>query len=141
MSNQGWIRNLFHNRKIRKNSKSHLKKIVQDLELAEIELEDVNFAKKFKVYSQDQIEARYLLTTSFMERLQNLQKVFFGDSVEVSFVNGRILFLIKTKKDFFESASILKEFSLLKETKAFFDQLEAIFSVIDILKLDQKIGI
>ena len=34
-----------------------------------VNLEDPRFEKIFEVYSDDQIEARYLLTTSFMERL------------------------------------------------------------------------
>lgn len=42
-----------------------------------VELESVEFMKNRKVYSSDQIEARYLLTPTFMERLDNLGKHFF----------------------------------------------------------------
>ena len=41
-------------------------------DLEKVNLEDCEFEKIFEVYSSDQIEARYLLTTSFMERLKNL---------------------------------------------------------------------
>lgn len=43
-----------------------------------VELESVEFMKNRKVYSTDQIEARYLLTPTFMERLDNLGKRFMG---------------------------------------------------------------
>lgn len=43
-----------------------------------VELESVEFMKNRKVYSTDQIEARYLLTPTFMERLDNLGKRFMS---------------------------------------------------------------
>jgi hypothetical protein len=36
-----------------------------------IELEDPEFEKIWDTYGEDQIEARYVLTTAFMERLKN----------------------------------------------------------------------
>jgi hypothetical protein len=42
----------------------------------EVKLEDVEFMKDMKVYSTDQIEARYILTTAFMERLYQLGESF-----------------------------------------------------------------
>lgn len=41
-----------------------------------VELESVEFMKNRKIYSTDQVEARYILTPSFMERLDNLGQVF-----------------------------------------------------------------
>ena len=46
---------------------------------ADVVLEDVEFMKSRKVYSTDQIEARYILTTSFMERLKMLGATFAYD--------------------------------------------------------------
>ena len=45
----------------------------------EVVLEDVNFMKNKEVYSTDQIEARYILTTAFMERLHTLGNAFSQD--------------------------------------------------------------
>ena len=42
----------------------------------EVILEDTNFRKLNNVYSTDQIEARYLLTPSFMERIKSIGKIF-----------------------------------------------------------------
>ncbi len=44
--------------------------------LKSVKLEDPIFEKKFEVYSSDQVEARYLLTTSFMERILELSNLF-----------------------------------------------------------------
>ena len=44
--------------------------------LQKVNLEDVEFEKKYNVYSTDQVEARFLLTTAFMERLNNLENAF-----------------------------------------------------------------
>lgn len=44
-------------------------------------LEDVNFMKNREVYSTDQIESRYILTTSFMERLQYLGETFSKERI------------------------------------------------------------
>lgn len=48
----------------------------------EVKLESVEFMKGRKIYATDQIEARYILTTSFMERFDNLGKSFFESRVE-----------------------------------------------------------
>src|SRR5699024_953514 len=35
---------------------------------SDIKLEDINFSKNFDVYSEDEVEARYLLTPTFIEK-------------------------------------------------------------------------
>ena len=53
------------------------RKYIKTIEgLENIKLEDPVFEKKFEVYSNDQIEARYLLSTSFMARLLQLAELF-----------------------------------------------------------------
>ena len=44
----------------------------------EIKLEDIEFTKRMKVYSTDQIEARYILTTTLIERLFSLARTFIN---------------------------------------------------------------
>jgi hypothetical protein len=46
-----------------------------------VELESVDFMKHREVYSTDQIKARYILTTAFMERLAALGKNFMKDHI------------------------------------------------------------
>ena len=51
-----------------------------------VKLEDPRFSQHFKVYSSDQVEARYLLTPRMMERLLYLKGML--GSVELSFVGS-----------------------------------------------------
>ena len=127
----------------------------------DVQLEDIEFMAGMKVYSTNQIEARYLLTPSLMERLYALKEVFSvsrsatavtshkhlkmhealcQDFVSVAFVDGNIYLFVPTKENFFE---IDIDTSLLNEDKYFdiYCQLQLILSVIDYLKLDLKLGL
>lgn len=53
-----------------------------------VKLEDVEFEKKFVVYSADQIEARYILSPAIMEKLLYINEKFNG--IAVSFVDNRV---------------------------------------------------
>lgn len=66
-----------------------------------IELEDPEFEKEFVVRGSDQVEARYLLSPSMMERMTAM-KQRFAANIEFSFVNSRMFIAIGTNKDFFE---------------------------------------
>jgi len=109
--------------------------------LKRINLEDPRFEKKFEVFSTDEIEARYLITTSFMERALDLSNLFGKAEFEAVFFQKEFFMAIKTKKDLFEPLSIFQETDLVLECKKVFLQMKIIFDIIDILKLDQDIGL
>lgn len=50
-----------------------------------VKLEDVSFERQFEVFSDNQIEARYLLTTAFMERMSEVKKGLSGQKYPVQF--------------------------------------------------------
>ncbi|MBO5923834.1 MAG: DUF3137 domain-containing protein, partial [Lentisphaeria bacterium] len=58
-----------------------------------VKLENVEFEKKFAVYSTDQVEARYILTPLLMERLLAVQ-TRENAPVRVLFENGNVVFAI-----------------------------------------------
>ena len=126
---------------IKTNTKNASPKIGQK---SKVNLEDTEFENLFDVYSTDQIEARYLLTTSFMERLKKFKKLK-QYTVEVLFskrtyMGENIFFFLNTGKDHFEvdiNQNLLDKnalFEILWETSI-------ILKVIDALKLDQNIGL
>lgn len=56
-----------------------------------VKLEDPEFEKYFVVYSTDQVEARYILSTSLMERMVKFrEKAGVGGAFCASFVNSKI---------------------------------------------------
>ena len=109
--------------------------------LDKVRLEDPTFEKLFEVYSTDQIEARYLLTVTFMERLTELASVFGGQSIECCFDRNQLLLKIPLKKNLFEPGSIFEPEDFIDDSKSLLKELNLIFSIVDILKLNMKINL
>lgn len=108
--------------------------------LQNVKLEDIRFEKYFEVYSDDQIEARYLLTTGFMERMLKLRDLYEGKSIQFSFYRNMLLLAIPTKQNMFEANSFFRSNLNKKNTDLVFNQFYTIFSIVKLLKLNQKIG-
>ncbi len=108
--------------------------------LQRVKLEDMRFEDLFEVYSSDQIEARYLLTTAFMERMLKLSELYGGKSIQFSFDDYQLLLAIPTKQDMFEACSFFRSNVNKKKVDRVFEQFYTVFSIVDILKLNQKIG-
>ena len=67
-----------------------------------VKLEDPEFEDKFEVYSTDQVEARYLLTPGFMERILNFSRSGTAANLQFAFQNGMMFMAMKNSKDHFE---------------------------------------
>lgn len=110
-----------------------------------VKLEDIEFEKVFEVYSTDQIEARYILTTAFMRRLLDYKKKKKNIQIEMVISNNMMLkenvfLFIHTKKDNFEitvTKSILDKDMFYGVLMDIVDALE----IISELKLEQDIGL
>ena len=109
--------------------------------LKNVKLEDPNFEKMFEVYSDDQIEARYLLTVTFMERLKELAETFGGKSIQCCFYNKELFIMIPIKKNMFEPGSIFEPEDFIDDSKSLLKELNLIFNIIDQLKLNMKINL
>lgn len=113
-------------------------------------LEDTEFNEIFNVFSNNQIEARYLLTPSFMERLKNISAVMLVTDVNCIFKDGEIILFLgggivssdNKNNGFFELEPKSGETLFSKAIyKRVFLQLLTIFDLIHHFKLDQKIGL
>lgn len=109
--------------------------------LNEIKLEDVEFNKTYKVYSTDEVEARYLITPSFMERLKRMKVAFSADNVRCAFFDKYLIIGLATTKDLFSIASIKKPMNDSKQYFQMFEEMLSIIKLIDHFKLNQKIGL
>lgn len=113
----------------------------QAIKLDKVKLEDSVFEKQFEVFSHDQVEARYLLTTAFIERILEIKKRFHGKKIQFSFFDNKLLLAINTSKDMFEPTSLFSttaRYGLMREVVG---QFYSIFSTIDVLKLNQRLGL
>lgn len=109
--------------------------------LNEVKLEDPEFSKKYKVYSSDQIESRYLVTPAFMERFKNIQTSFGTNNVKCSFYGDSLMFAISTNKNLFELGSLFCTLDDPKQLETFFNELTSIFLLVDYFKLNEESGL
>ena len=107
----------------------------------EIKLEDTEFTKQYYVDSNDQIESRYILTPSFIERFKNLKQAFGGNSIQASFQNDKLIMAISMQKDIFKLADLSKPIADSKQFTKLLDEFSSILEIIDELKLNQNIGL
>lgn len=104
-----------------------------------VKLEDVEFERKFEVYADNQIEARYLLTTAFMERILKVKQAYQGKKIQFSFFDNKLLIAVETKENMFEVSSLFRSALSHKLIDRSFDQFATVTDVIDTLKLQQSV--
>lgn len=106
--------------------------------LAQVELEDPEFEKMFQVFSDDQVEARFVLTTAFMERLLQLARLRSPGGtpkVQCVFEQKQLVLSIPCTQNLFEPQSISKSALQVDDLHTFLEQMKEVFELIDILKL------
>tara|TARA_Y100000741_G_scaffold251011_1_gene193035 strand:- start:797 stop:1357 length:561 start_codon:yes stop_codon:yes gene_type:complete len=106
-----------------------------------VRLEDPEFEKLFEVYSDDQVQARYLLTTSFMERLIELQQAFGSQKIECCFYEKTLLIKIPTNYPWFEIHSIFEQIDLQESSKKILANMNSILNICETLQMDSDIGL
>lgn len=105
--------------------------------VSRVKMENPDFEKVFDVFSTNQIEARYLITPSMMERMLKLDSNF-KKGVTISFRNSTILVAIPDSKNRFEADvwSSLNDMSILKSD---FAVLQSLLEIVDELNLNTRI--
>lgn len=106
-----------------------------------VNLEDVSFEKNYYVECKNQIDARYILTPAFMERLNELKSVFNTRGVYISIRNRNISFAFSTDRDLFEIGDIKYRADDTSQAEQFFNEVIAITDIIDHFKLNERTGL
>lgn len=104
-------------------------------------LEDVEFMKKYEVYSTDQIEARCLFTTAFIERFKQLSFAFKALCTDACIYENKIIFAINCQGDAFRFGSVSRSVYNLNEFRVMVNEIASILEIIDELKLNVNIGL
>lgn len=113
---------------------------IDTAKFSKVNLEDVNFNSKFQVYSTNQVEARYMLTTAFIERFQHIETAFKSRFIRGSFKDGKLYILMQCDKDLFAMAN--KNQKITAQTfETLFNEVVSVLSICDTLKLDGKTGL
>jgi hypothetical protein len=95
-----------------------------------VRLEDPIFEKAFEVYGSDQIEARFILTPDFMERLVGLERAFQGKQLRCAFAGGEMLLAV-SGKNLLEAGSMNRKMDDLRRVREILHDFAAIFLLID----------
>lgn len=125
----------------KKNVDYHNIKDLKQAKLHKVELEDIEFNKDYDIYSTDQVEARYLLTTSFMERFKNITLAFDSKASYCSFQGKYVYIAPFCKKDLFSVCSLRKNVADEQQFIKLFNEFTSILELVDHFKLDKKLGL
>ncbi|RKQ71742.1 uncharacterized protein DUF3137 [Litorimonas taeanensis] len=109
------------------------KKIFQSKTIANMKrvgLVDPVFEDIFEAYGTDQVEARYLLTPTFMQRLVDLEKSVSGKNIRFGFCEGRLLIIVETPNQF-EAGSMFSTLLSTERTQKILDEIAAVFHLVD----------
>ncbi len=99
-----------------------------------VQLESVEFEKKFVVYSNDQIKSRVLLKPTVLENLISFKKKF-REPIEVSIRGNKLYVGIQTTKNHFEP-KLLGEVINFKEIREIYDLVQLVRDLQEDLDLE-----
>ncbi len=102
-----------------------------------VKLEDPEFERHFVVYGDDQIEARYILSTSLMKRIVDFKEKT-RKKIYLSFIGSMVFVAIWYTKNLFEPRIFrtLLDFEPIKE---YFGDLQLVIGIVDDLNLNTRI--
>jgi hypothetical protein len=101
-------------------------------DLKRARLESPDFEKAFEVYTNDQVEARFLLTPDVMQRLVDLETTFRGGNLRCVFHDGDIHLAVEGG-DMFEPGSMLTPLDNPDRVRELLDDFASLFNLIDTL--------
>lgn len=102
-----------------------------------VKLEDPEFSKFFSVYSNDQIGARYVLSTSVMQRIVDFRKKANRD-VLIALVDSQLYIAVPSEEDLFEPR-LFKTMLSFNPMREYFETLQLMMSIVEDLNLNQRI--
>ena len=102
-----------------------------------VKLEDPEFEKEFCVYGDDQVEARYILSTSLMRRILEFKKKW-DTKIYLSFVDSKVYIAISLNKNLFETRlfKTIIDYSFIEENVKY---LILLIGIVEDLNLNTRI--
>ena len=99
------------------------------------QMDDVFFSKEFRVFADDKVEARYLLTPAFMQRLRELKEKFAGKmGVSAAFMDDKFYLFLNGAKNKFET-TLFSPPPSLEDAAGIKNEISELLRVIDELSL------
>jgi len=98
--------------------------------LQQVGLEDPNFNKAFCVFGSDQVEAREILTPTFMQRLNDLEATYHGEHIRCAFSETELLIALEAPNRF-EIGNMFSSLVERSRVETIARNLEQVFKLID----------
>lgn len=102
-----------------------------------VKMEDPEFEKAFCVYSNDQVEARYILSTSLMQRILQF-KVKTRSNVSMSFIQNEVFIGVPLNENLFE-APFFSSMVKYERIESFNKYLVLFIGIVEDLNLNTRI--
>ena len=99
-------------------------------DMKRVGLVDPKFEKIFEAYGTDQVEARVLLTPTFMQRLVDLEESVDGKKIRFAFLDDLLLIAVETPNRF-EAGSMRVPITDPKRTQDILDEVGAVYNLVD----------
>jgi len=103
-----------------------------------VKLEDPEFEKNFAVYSTDQVEARYILSTSLMQRILEFKKDA-ASTISLSFIDSHVYIAIPINKNLFEAPSFFKSIDNYRQLATYHGYITMCVEIVETLDLNTRI--
>nr|WP_315055708.1 DUF3137 domain-containing protein [uncultured Campylobacter sp.] len=104
------------------------------------QMDDMFFIKEFRVFADDKVEARYLLTPAFMERLRELKIKFAGEmGVSAAFMDDKFYLFLNGAKNKFET-TLFSPPPSLEDAAQIKKEISELLSIIDKLNLNPDLS-
>ena len=102
-----------------------------------IRLEDPEFESHFVVYGSDQIEARYILSTSLMARITDFKEKT-GKKIYLSFIGSMVFAAVPYTRNLFEPR-LFKTLLDFEPIRRYYEDLQLAIGIVDELNLNTRI--
>ncbi|MBN2136458.1 MAG: DUF3137 domain-containing protein [Sedimentisphaerales bacterium] len=102
-----------------------------------IKLEDPEFESHFVVYGSDQIEARYILSTSLMARISDFKKKT-GRRIHLSFIGSMVFVAISYARNLFEPR-VFRTVLDFEPVRQYYEDMAVAVGIVDDLNLNTRI--
>lgn len=105
--------------------------------MKKVGLVDPKFEKIFEAYSTDQVESRYLLTPTFMQKLVDLETSVSGKKIRFGFLEDKLHIAVEAPNQF-EAGSMYKPLIDTERTHKIMGEIGAVFDVIKGVGKDKR---
>jgi len=103
-----------------------------------VQLENPEFEKRFAVHSSDQVEARYILSSSMVQRILDLVQRFDNNKIRIAFKDSAVFIAVPSKRKFLEPSVDTPATNPEQITKML-NEIQDILEIIEELNLNTRI--